>query len=220
MYEINSTSFPPLAENMMNLTNNTFTLNTAELNGGGVGLLKFYTDKRINIYNNIIFDNTASNNGSDIFVDDDSDLNNIGSNIFLFNNDLSDFFSVCENTLSCTPNINEANNINEDPMFVDVTGGDYGLMSNSPAIDAGDPDAPSLPKANGVSWDYFSNPRGPIPDMGAVEYIAEAANNGGCSLTTNPASSSLAVIPALPLLILIWRIAKKHKTRREKEVSI
>ena len=62
---------------------------------------------------------------------------------------------------------------------------------------------------------------GPGSDVDCVyTNTRTGGGNGGCSLTTYPASSSLAVIPALPLLIFIWRIAKKHKNRHEKEVSI
>lgn len=141
----------------------------------------------------------------------DSDVNNIGSTVNFFNNDFSDFISDCENTEGCEPNINEGNNINEAPLFVDAEAGDVSLQPDSPCIDAGDPNAPDLP-----STDIFGNPRVPPPDMGAVEFIPpeiEDLHGGGvgCSIAHTPVASSLAVFLAIPVLILIRRIVKKRR---------
>ena len=57
----------------------------------------------------------------------------------------------------------EIGNIDADPLFVDPGNGDYRLMKDSPAIDAGTPvDAPAT--------DLDGNPRDALPDMGAYEY--------------------------------------------------
>ncbi len=148
------------------LTNNTFTLNSTLGDGGGLNL-NINDVTSANIYNNIIFGNTATGNGDDIFVDDDFNNNLIGSTVNLFNNDFSDFFSVCENTLNCTPNINEGSNIDADPLFVNSAAGNVHLTANSPAINLGSPTAPNLP-----ATDFDGNPRiiGPAPDMGALEF--------------------------------------------------
>ena len=60
------------------------------------------------------------------------------------------------------------NNIDADPMFVDVASGDLRLWSSSPAIEAGDNAA--VPP--GVTTDLGGNPRlyGTVVDMGAYEY--------------------------------------------------
>jgi len=122
-----------------------------------------------------------------------------------FNNDIGVFeveMFLCD-VVNCILQINEGNNISEDPLFIDAASGDFGLMPDSPCIDAGDPNAPDVPDT-----DIFGNPRVPPPDMGAVEYIVEAANNGGCSLSGSPATSSLAAFITIPVLILIRRIIK------------
>lgn len=156
-----------------NLTNNTLTLNSTGGDGGGVNL-NINDSTSANIYNNIVFNNSATGDGLDIYLNDDVNANLMGSTVNLFNNDFSDFFSVCENALNCVPNINRGSNINTNPLFVNAAGGDVSLMSNSPAIDLGDPAAPDLP-----ATDFAGNPRtvGPAPDMGALEFSGASSIN-------------------------------------------
>ena len=199
---------------ILTLTNNTLSLNKSEgvsvsagsANGGGIYIAG--DDNTImNIYNNIIFDNFAADGGDDIFVDDYRVGTNIGSTVNLFNNDFSDFISVCENTEGCEPNIKEGDNIDFDPLFVDAEAGDVSLQPDSPCIDAGDPNAPEVP-----STDFFGNPRVPPPDMGAVEFVEEAQGGGGCSIAPTPVASSLAVFLGIPVVILIRRIVKRYRS--------
>ena len=60
--------------------------------------------------------------------------------------------------------------IDVNPLFVDPNAGDYHLKSDSPCIDTGDPDIPTLPKI-----DNDGNPRiiNNKPDRGAYEYFEE-----------------------------------------------
>jgi hypothetical protein len=125
-------------------------------------------------------------------------------NLNLFNNDFAEFYSNCEIKPGCQSNINRVNNIDEDPLFVDAETGDVSLQPESPCIDSGDPNAPDVPDT-----DIFGNPRIPPPDMGAVEYITEAANNGGCSIAPPGANDSLPLCHFIPALIVIRRIFKK-----------
>lgn len=168
---INSGGAAYLAGPFFTATNNTMTLNSTAGNGGGLAVdLPNETDTA-NMYNNIIFNNTSQTSGQDdIFVDDDSDrlFSELGSFVNLFNNDFTEFFSSCENLAGCSPRVVRVNNIDADPLFVDADAGDVNLTEDSPAIDAGDPDAPDLPPA-----DFDGNPRieGPAPDMGALEFV-------------------------------------------------
>ena len=153
------------------LTNNTFTMNSTLGDGGGLNL-NISDVTSASIFNNIIFNNSATGDGGDIFIDDDFNNNLMGSTVNLSNNDFSDFFSVCENTVGCTPNVNQgSNNINTDPLFVNAPAGDVNLTANSPAIDLGSPTAPNLP-----ATDFAGNPRifGPAPDMGALEFTGSS----------------------------------------------
>jgi parallel beta-helix repeat protein len=58
------------------------------------------------------------------------------------------------------------------PLFVDISGGDFHLLSNSPCIDKG-VDA-------GLVQDFEGNPvpQGPAPDIGAYEYVLQGDLNG------------------------------------------
>jgi hypothetical protein len=161
------------------ITNNTFTMNTTSGKGGGLYLesnidASIFNTQVANVYNNIVWNNTANGGGDDIFLDDDADGNNTGSNINLFNNDFTEFFSQCANTAGCTPNISQGSNINKDPLFVDAVNWDVHLMPTSPAINVGDPNAPSIPDE-----DFEGDPRnfGGAPDMGADETFVQKVNN-------------------------------------------
>jgi len=122
------------------VTNNTFVNNSATRYGGALyadtqpGAVAFHT------YNNIFRGNTALDTGPDAYL---SDAGGITNN--MFNNIISGYYSVCENTGGCTPDINYVNNITSNPLFVDAASGDFHLQEGSPAIDAGNNNAPSLP---------------------------------------------------------------------------
>lgn len=66
-----------------------------------------------------------------------------------------------------------AGNIDSDPLFVDVGGGDYHLTWNSPCRDGGSNAAPGLPNE-----DFEGDPRAALgtPDMGADEYYYHLYN--------------------------------------------
>jgi len=152
----------------LTLVNNTLTGNTAVGDGGGINVAFVDPSETINLYNNIIFGNTSSGGtGQDIFIEDGG----IAATINLFNSDFSD---VCFGStgIACDPTglANVGNNINQDPLLVDPTNGDFNLGVGSKAIDTGDSAAPNLPTV-----DYAGNPRiiGPAPDMGALEALPD-----------------------------------------------
>ena len=150
------------------ITNNTFSENSANNYGGGVYVYLVYDSAILNVYNNILFNNTAN----DLYVNSDGDGNYIGSTVNLYNNDFSgnaDFDTGQSEDLyiTLTDNYHHADNIQEDPQFVDPENGDFHLKSTSPCIDKGTADAPELPAA-----DFEGDPRivGSAPDIGADEY--------------------------------------------------
>lgn len=154
----------------ISLINNTITDNAAEAtwgSAGGVYLFLGAASCVADIYNNIIWDNTAPD-GGDIFID-----NMAGGLVNVYRND----FDPAKVSGAFT---SEGGNINADPLFVDADNGDYHLQQSSPCIDAGDNTA--VPA--GVTTDidgctrFFDDPNTddtgkgtpPIVDMGADEY--------------------------------------------------
>ncbi len=160
----------PSSQSLMAITNNTVFSNTSGGNGGGLSVdLPGDTLNQANIFNNIVFGNTAAGDGDDIFSEDDETGSGTGSIINLFNNDFTEFVTLCQ-LGGCTPNVNPQNNISEDPDLTDPAGGDFNLLASSPCIDTGDPAPPDgLPNP-----DFAGNPRpatpGTNPDMGALEF--------------------------------------------------
>jgi len=159
------------------LTNNTIFGNISEASdsvsvGGGIAIFLGINDTA-DVYNNIIFGNSAQTNGGDIYSDEDGAVTSglTGGTLNLFNNDFANFYSeALDNGGAGT--VNQGNNIGDDPLFVNSAAGDFNLTEGSPAIDTGDPSAPSMP-----ATDFAGDPRpaipGTNPDMGALEFQPE-----------------------------------------------
>ncbi len=142
-------------------TNNTFSENSADI-GGGLFLNLSDSESNLYVYNNIFWENSAD----DILVSSQYSSNEIN----IYNNDFScNDFDGNINCLKVEGGIfNHANNINKDPLFVDPDNGDFHLQPDSPCINKGDNNAPSLP-----DFDFDRQPRimGETVDMGADEFL-------------------------------------------------
>lgn len=212
---------------MLTITNNTITGNTSQssnnaANGGGISLL-IGNAATAEMYNNIIFGNTAEANGGDIYSNEDTVVAGGagGATLNLFNNDFTSFYSeALDNGGAGT--VNQGNNIGDDPLFVNSAAGDFNLTEGSPAIDTGDPSAPGMP-----ATDFAGDPRpavaGTNPDMGALEFQPEPTapptptptppvlpvllQGDGCSLQANalPTGAGLAWSWLLALGALAYR---------------
>jgi len=169
-------------EGSVKLTNNTFSENSARW-GGGFHIALNQDSVTASIYNNIAWNNTATDNGDDIYVNDDGNGNSIGATVNLYNNDYgpdpNDYYvEVGGDSLS------QGRNINDDPLFVDPATGDFHIEEGSPCIDAGKNSAPEL-----AARDFEGDPRiidgdrdgKSKVDIGADEYglIKVIAPNGG-----------------------------------------
>jgi hypothetical protein len=148
------------------LTNNTISNNTAstEEKGGGICLRLFDHNVIAYIYNNIIWDNE---NGGDIYLEGSGTFNG-------FNNDYHELSGNWTH---------EGDNIDDDPLFVDLENHDYHLQTGSPCIDTGNNDAPELPEKDKDEKPRIIDGDGngeATVDMGAYEFgdICEGDFNG------------------------------------------
>jgi len=132
----------------ISITNCTFWNNSAGLrdgDGGGIYICLINDRATANIYNNIIYNNTATKggyDGDDLYVDSDLNGNGIGSFVNLCCNDMgenSDFESGHSEDLyiTLTDHYSHDGNIKDDPQLVEPQCGNYHLKPNSPCIDAG-----------------------------------------------------------------------------------
>ncbi len=145
------------------LVNNTIYGNSSSKGGGAYIKLKG-SGAIVRIYNNILWNNSATSDGNDLYIEGG------GSEISLFNNNLgvnADFSNPTSGDLviTDTSNYNHANNLREDPLFVDPLAEDFSLQSTSPLVDAGLSSDPEIP-----SEDIEGNER-ISPDIGAYEYV-------------------------------------------------
>ncbi len=143
----------------INIINNTITGNTAIRQGGGTYIALWDKSDQANLFNNIIWGNTASD-GEDIYIDnwDDGTIN-------AYNNDFDP--SKVYGSF-----INQANNINSDPLFVNAPNGDYHLSAGSPCIDFGNNSAPSQ---SATDFEGDNRILGMSVDIGVDEYHVSGA---------------------------------------------
>lgn len=149
------------------LNNNTISDNDAVGFGGGIYLELYHDDNTADIYNNIIWRNTATN-GNDLYIINDENNNYFFSTVNLFNNDFNqgeEGFYIAEPPSSFTIDPSNLNNVN--PLFKDSTSDDYHLNTGSPCIDTGENNAPELP---GIDKDGYYRIMHTTVDMGAFEY--------------------------------------------------
>lgn len=193
----------------LNFVNNSVCANVADAgyiadrpravgNGGGVVIYAQLSDDAhgtttggpydlpavANIYNNIIWGNTAdpdTGSGDDLFIEDlhagsnqnyyfgpDPITDNEGSEINLFNNNYGDLAHLCEDDPACTADLSSGDNTSLDPQFANL--GECRFNSTSPMTAAvGFPNAPGMP-----SVDFDGNPIDPgNPLLGAVIALAD-----------------------------------------------
>ncbi|MGA1791141.1 MAG: right-handed parallel beta-helix repeat-containing protein, partial [bacterium] len=167
-------------ESSPTITNCTIIQNLANY-GGGIAC----KSSSPGIINCTISDNTANYNGGGIYCNFDSPAI---TNCVLWGN-LPDEISGSTVIITYSDiqggygDPNTAHNINAEPLFIDPNAGDYRLWFASPCIDAGDPNAPTLPPT-----DKDGNPRiiNGKPDMGAYEYMELLTLYPGLNLVSFP----------------------------------
>jgi len=172
----------------LHLTNNTLSENSTAGDAGGLYVYLWENTNTANIYNNIIWDNTAIGVSADLYVNDDGDTSGTGGAVNYYSNDCGDF------DIYDGDNLHHADNINQDPLLAT----DFHLQAGSPCIDAGENAAPGIPSTDfeGDSRTIDGNGDGSsVADMGADEYNPGAppapaggdgggGGGGGCFITT------------------------------------
>ena len=137
----------------LNMINNTVSGNSSAGSGGGAAFVIGGVVEYLNIYNNIIWGNSATN-GGDVYI------NGTGKQkIFSYNDVDSQAGPVWDLAVG---------NIDLGPKFYDPINGDYHIQTNSPCLTAGSTSAPALP-----ATDLDGNPRivnGNVA-MGCYEFI-------------------------------------------------
>ena len=147
-----------------NITNTLITRNDANDWGGAISS---WGESTLNIDSCTVINNTASETSGGINIYDDSV--NI-TNSILWNNspqEIDVYEGGNEPTITYTDiqgGYSGTGNINENPLFTDPNNGEYLLQTNSPCIDAGDPNSTVLRDIEG-----YLRPIGKGYDMGAHE---------------------------------------------------
>ncbi len=199
IYEGGGAYFYPEYVRYADIVNNTVTGNTVSEEGyygGGMYIYCGDDNTVYSLYNNIIWNNSASD-GNDIYLYDNSYLNYF----YVYDNDfsvLSTDFSGGESYLY------EDSNVDVDPMFVSTA--DSHLQAGSPVIDDGNSLAPSLPE---IDLDGNARVYGRAVDMGAYEYGSSPVGDNDDDdddITTSTSGSgggcnSMSLVPFSLLLI-------------------
>ena len=184
------------------IINNTISDNLAAQAGGGVYVQKNtyeyayddWVNKKISIYNNIIWRNTANNGGTDgddVYVEVlPSNDNHIYGPVYVYNNILGENSNI-ETGISEDYVVNYrysngemdryhfGGNLLENPLLIDPANSDFHLDPRSPAINAGENSIlPTYPDSDELIFktDFEGDPRiiYEIVDIGADEYNGAA----------------------------------------------
>ncbi len=157
--------------------NNTIYGNAASTQGGGFFGLFDDKEATAQIFNNIVWSNTAPE-ASDLYMDNrqsDDPFFSVAVQLFANVFNQSDSGMCIE-----IPFIIDPSNLDENPLFRGID--DYHLMPNSSCIDTGNNDAPNIPDTD---RDGFSRVLNGTVDIGAYEYVG--------SVTSPPDSPMLTV---------------------------
>jgi len=171
------------------MTNNTIYGNTATNRGGGVFLEFGGSSSFADVYNNILYANTAQQgDGDDLFINNDSPPD-IPGFVNVFNN-------VITNFIVAPGPVTQGDNIDQDPLLVDVNARpepDPRLGAGSPAIDTGRNTAQRAPPTDseGDTRPFDGNGDGTATiDIGIDESTGAPAPNADLAIaksgTPNP----------------------------------
>lgn len=162
--------------------NNLIYNNTSTYGYRGGGGISFYNDCRVNLYNNIIYNNSTYGNGGGLIIYNDNNIISIVNCIFWLNTSLEGNNQISNlgnnNILSVSYSDVENGypgnyNIDADPLFIDQNNGNFSLTPESPCIDAGSSGGPSIDFDENPTGQDGNNDQIDQYDMGAFEFLQE-----------------------------------------------
>jgi len=145
--------------------NNRIYNNVVWENLNGIQISPYMSPTNTGVYHNTVY----ANQGSGILISSGSMDTEVLNNI-IYQNELYD--QANETVIN--------NNLTTNPSFVDESGGDFHLQSNSTSIDTG-------MTLNEVTKDFdgIERPQGSFPDIGAFEYLQQTPDDGNPSPPQN-----------------------------------
>jgi len=174
---------------IVQVVNNSFSGNNASTQLGDALYSRLSNeDTTLNIYNNIVWD-PAPGTGTQVYISDDYEKNQLGAKVNLVNNDYGSFDIDIGDALTTAGNI-----INQDPLFVtnvthwDLTAWDLHLQVSSPVKDLGSNTAPGLPSTDIDGQNRILNS---IVDMGADELLLNVPDIQTNTMDINAGSVSI-----------------------------
>jgi len=137
------------------------------------------------VFNSIAVNNGITSDEFDLWVDTESSVNFTSDRNIIWNSTVQDpikFQLVRYNALGDFQLAmgQDLTSMQADPMFANAAAGDFGLVSGSPAVDAGDSGAPNWPASDALGNARFDQTTvantgtGPVlfSDIGAIEMVA------------------------------------------------
>lgn len=157
------------ARGTITLINNTISENSTVGSGGGMRIITDRDDTILQLHSNIIYNNSATLEASNVYIDNDGNNNLIYTPVTVLSNDFDqspESFYFKDPTFYTR--IDPSNLDGDNPLFVNTVNQNYRLQASSPCINTGNSQAPIIPML-----DLDSQPRimGGGIDMGAYETL-------------------------------------------------
>ncbi|UCG51827.1 MAG: T9SS type A sorting domain-containing protein [Candidatus Latescibacterota bacterium] len=179
------------------MTNVTFVDNWADVDGGGLYNAEFGKPANVVMVNSLFWGNSVGGTGR-------GQIRNVGTAVTTIS------YSLIEGSGGSGPDwdglmgVDAGNNIDADPFFVDQAGGNLRLFFGSPAMEAGDNNAPDLPATD---MDGKNRIIGTHVDVGAYETtpVCPPANVFYVDQNASGLGNGSSWVDAFPRLVLALR---------------
>ncbi len=200
------------------VVNNTITKNSSSAYGGGIHIKGFDNNGDIALYNNIVYGNSADQNGNDIYIETESGTSSYNPTIFIEYNNYSSLYIEHESAFP-TGKLKKKNNITDhSPDF--VSDNDFHLKDNSYLINKGSNDAPHVPDKDidsdsrivadvvDIGADEVLNPQLPENNGDTGSSSSGGGGGGGCTISPSSSPANALLYLALPLVLFARRFLR------------